>query len=138
MLLKGVSESKTSSQIEQELEIVNDFLISFKYIDPNQGQTLEQWEKEGILARAIETLKNYCCSSLLSQIDKKKSTIYGSFPPKNKTDFEKPKHVPEDAQWARIHITGTQILAGYINRNVFNVVFLDKEHGFYKSEKKHT
>lgn len=50
----------------------------------------------------------------------------------------RPMHVPEDAEWARIHVNGKQIIAGYVNRNVFNVVFLDKEHKFYKTEKKHT
>jgi hypothetical protein len=134
-ILKGVSDSESAKAEEQNLN--EDFLISFKYLDRTQGQTLEQWEQDNILARAIDKLRHYCCDTLNSQCGDK-FTVYGDFPPKKKTDFSIPKHVPEDAKWARIHITGKQIIAGYVNRNVFNVVFLDKEHKFYKSQKKHT
>lgn len=51
-ILKGVSESSSAKAAEQKLE--EDFLISFKYLDREQGQTLEEWEKEGILARALK------------------------------------------------------------------------------------
>jgi len=130
-LLKGISKINI-----QDLE--KDFFISFKYLDRNQGQTFEEWEQEGILARSMEVLRNYCCNTLCSQNGDNKFTIYKSFPLSNKTKFQKPNHVPEDAEWARIHVSGLQIICGYINRNVFNVVFLDKDHDFYISEKKHT
>lgn len=129
-ILKGVSESNSAKAAEQKLE--DDFLLSFKYLDREQGQTLEQWEQDGILARAFDKLRNYCCNTLKSHIGNGLE-IYGGFP-KN-SDFDKPKHVPEDAEWARIHVTGTQIVAGFVNRNVFNVVFLDKNHRFYIVEK---
>lgn len=132
-LLKGVSESDLAKIEQQKLD--EDFLISFKYLDREQGQTFEEWETEGILARTIEKLRNYCCNTLKSSIGDG-LTIYDSFP--KVSDFVKPRHVPEDAQWARIHITGLQVVAGYVNRNVFNVVFLDKDHRFCITEKKHT
>lgn len=135
-IINGVSESTTAKQNEQSDN--GDFVLSFKHLDANQGQTLQEWEAGGILAQAIETLKNYCCASLISQCDNKKFTIYGEFPPKKVTEYNHPKHVPEDANWARIHVDGKQCIIGHVNRNVFNVVFLDKEHKFWKSEKKHT
>lgn len=136
-LFSGKSQSVEARQREQEL-LNNMFLLSFKDLDREQGQTLEDWEKEGILARAIDTLRNYCCSSLVSQSNTDKFTIYGEFPPREDTDFEPPKHVPDDAVWARIHVTGKQCIIGHVLRNVFYVVFLDKEHKFYKSKLKHT
>ncbi|WP_052126195.1 hypothetical protein [Ureibacillus massiliensis] len=135
-LLKGVSDSPTAKQNEQT---INDyFLISLKYLDRTQGQDFSEWEQENLLAKAMETLRNYSHNSLVSQVDGKKFNIYGEFPPKKKTEFNHPKHVPEDAEWARIHVTGKQCIIGFVNRNIFNVVFLDKEHKFWKSEKKHT
>ena len=115
-----------------------DFLVSFRYLDPTQGQTLCEWEQAGILARGIDVLKNYCCAPLNNQIDGDRFAKYDDFPPKDKTDFIHPKHVPEDASWARIHVNGTQVIAGFVNRNIFNVVFLDREHRFWITEKKHT
>ena len=136
-LISGLSESIKARQSEQELSN-SLFLISLKDLDREQGQSLADWESEGILARAFDTMRNYCCSSLLSQSNTDKFTIYGNFPPRNATYFSYPKHVPEDAVWARIHVTGTQCIAGHIIGNVFFVVFLDKDHKFYKSKLKHT
>ncbi len=130
-LVKGISSSNTAKQSEQES---NNFVLSLKYLDVTQGQTLCEWENDGILAQAIDVLKNYCCTSLVKQNDKK-FTIYGGFPPKNKTDFYFPKHIPIDAEWARIKINGTQSVVGHIDRNIFNIVFLDKQHRFWISEK---
>lgn len=115
----------------------SEFVISFKHLDRTQGQSLSEWEEMNILSKGIETLIGYCGSS----IHEKKSdkfTIYGPFPPKNKTEFYHPKHVPEDAEWARIHVNGRICIIGHVVRNVFNIVFLDKEHKFWISEKKHT
>lgn len=134
-MINGLSYSTTAKNNEQSN---GDFVLSFKHLDPNQGQTLTEWEEDGILAQAMETLKNYCCNSLLSQCGTDKFTIYGGFPPKDVTKYSHPKHVPEDANWARIHVNGKQCIIGHVNRNVFNVVFLDKEHHFWNSEKKHT
>ncbi len=121
-----------------DLDDSRNFLLSFKHLDKSQGQSFSDWQHTGMLAEAIETLSNYCHLPLDSQVDRKKFTIYGSFPPKGKTTFTHPKHVPEDAKWARIHINGTHILAGHVFQNVFYLVFLDQEHEFYISEKKNT
>lgn len=133
----GISKNPLAEYDEQEL-LSNMFLLSFKDLDRSQGQTLEEWEREGILARAMDVLRNYCCAPLLSQCNTDKFTNYGKFPPSKDTEFTHPKHVPDDAEWARIHVTGRQCIAGHVLRNVFYVVFLDKDHGFYISKLKHT
>jgi hypothetical protein len=68
----------------------------------------------------------------------KKFAAYESFPPKDKTIYEHPKHVPEDAKWARIHVNGTHILVGHIFKNTFYLTFLDPEHKFWITELKNT
>ncbi|OOH85726.1 hypothetical protein BMT54_11535 [Pasteurellaceae bacterium 15-036681] len=82
--------------------------------------------------------------------------IYGSFPPKNKTIFEFPKHVPADVKWGRFRLNSEVRLIGFIipeelhncspephngflfDKNTFYVVFLDLHHQFWISEKKNT
>jgi len=113
------------------------FLVSFKYFDNTQGETFGQWQAEAILADALEKLMYYCKSTLASQRDDT-FTIYGNFPPGHLTEFVHPRHVPLDARWARLHITGKQCVIGHVHRNVFYIVFLDKNHRFWKSKKKHT
>ncbi|MFA0716328.1 hypothetical protein AB4622_09985 [Vibrio splendidus] len=74
---------------------------------------------------------------------------YGDFP--SKSDFTHPKHVPADAHWARFRLGNKVRLIGFVIskdalkdipedeqekfcHNTFYVVFLDREHRFYKTE----
>lgn len=116
---------------------VSNFKISFQYLDTTQkyGSGFKDWQKVGLLSTALETLSGYCCSPLLKQVDGNKFTIYGSFPSKDRTMFEYPKGVPEDANWARIHINNKTVIIGHIVQDTFYIVFLDKEHKFYLTSK---
>lgn len=121
---------------EEALQKYNDnFAISFEYLDRNQGQTFEDWEKEGLLVDMLNTLRDYCVKSL-QENKGEKFKVYGNFPPKSK--FKHPKHVPKDADWACLHISGKVCLAGHVYENIFYVVFLDKNHEFWISKLKHT
>jgi hypothetical protein len=113
------------------------FVMSFEHLDKSQGATFREWDDAGILSRAMDTLEGYCHAPLRAQTDEK-FTIYGDFPPGNKTSFSHPVHVPEDAEWARLHITGDQCIAGHVVQNTFYLVFLDTNHSFWFSELKHT
>lgn len=121
----------------ESLKKDDSFVISLKHLDRTQGEDLYTWERKGILARAIDVLGNYCQKSLESQFSEK-FKVYGTYPSKDKAGYTCPSYIPEDAQWARIHVTGTQIIAGHVVENIFYVVFLDPDHNFYKTEKKHT
>lgn len=74
---------------------------------------------------------------------------YGDFP--DNSDFKHPKHVPADAHWARFRLGNKVRLVGFVIskdalknmpeeeqekfcHNTFYVVFLDKDHKFYKTE----
>jgi hypothetical protein len=121
--------------IKKDIDTDGLFLFSLKHLDATQGDSLGAWEKQTILARCLDTLKGYCSQSLKSQFDKK-FTVYGDFPPEAKTEFSHPKHVPEDANWARIHVTGQQVVVGHIVKNIFFIVFLDGLHEFWLTSKK--
>jgi len=77
--------------------------------------------------------------------------IYEDFP--KKTDFERPRHIPHQAWWGRFRLESAVRLVGFIvpeshagkvhsstkevfDRNTFYVVYLDKDHRFYKTEKR--
>lgn len=113
------------------------FKVSFQYVDSSQkyASSYRDWQKEGLLSKMLELLQGYCCRPLLEQIDGDKFSKYQGFPPKDKTLFEFPLHVPEDADWARIHITGPAVIIGHIVRDTFYVIFLDKTHKFWLTKK---
>lgn len=121
----------------QDTNKTQNFKISFQYLDTSQkfGSSFKGWQKDGLLSTALETLRGYCCSPLLEQVDGNKFAIYGAFPTKDRTMFEYPKGVPEDANWARIHINNKTVIIGHIVRDTFYIVFLDKEHKFYLTGK---
>lgn len=113
-------------------------VFSLKDFDINQGQSFEEWEKEKILSILMTRLREVSSFSVTEAQQKKILTIYGDFPAN--TEFNHPKHIPDGVKWAKISIKGKQKLriAGYLEDNVFYIVFLDKEHKFWITEKKHT
>lgn len=121
-----------------EVDTNENFCISLEHFDNSQGQGFKDWQGDGLLSKAMEVLYGYCKSKLMQQVDGDKFVIYGDFPPKDKTKFHHPDHVPQDANWARIHINNKSIIVGHVVRNKFYVVFLDKKHQFWVSQKKHT
>lgn len=128
-LLKQIPKSSVKAE-----EVNGHMVVSFKHIDQTQGQTFQQWETEGILADALETLSHYCKDTLQRQCSTDSFKHYKGFPPNDKTDYHQPSHVPQDADWASMHINGKQCLVGHIFKNTFYVVFLDKDHRFWISD----
>lgn len=136
-------EKSNFGKILEDKKSVNDngafdnFKISFQYLDTSQkyGSSFLDWQKCGLLSTMMETLKGYCCRPLIEQIDGSKFTRYGDFPPSERTKFSYPIGIPEDANWARIHINNLSIVVGHIVSNTFYVVFLDKKHNFYLTKK---
>lgn len=75
--------------------------------------------------------------------------VYGSFPARS--DMTHPKHIPHQVQWGRFRLDLAGRLCGFIvpkgfdgtehagtkarfDSNTFYVVFLDRDHRFYKSK----
>lgn len=129
---KGKLLEKKSSVKDLEKETC--LVFSFRHLCPQQGASFKNWLDDGVLLDALEKLKGYSNHPYTST--DATYTIYGNFPPKSK--FKHPKYVPEDAKWARIHVNGKYIICGHLVKNIFYIVFLDSEHGFWITEKKHT
>ncbi|SFV75354.1 hypothetical protein MNB_SM-3-374 [hydrothermal vent metagenome] len=126
------------------------FNFSYFIVD-SAGQDFKDWSQNE-LSKLFDKLKEYSKFSL-SHWENQKVGNYPVFVkydyfPKN-TDFTKPKHVPHQAIWSRFHIENKKRLIGFVipdeyhdmihqktskrfDTNTFYVVFLDKEHKFYK------
>lgn len=134
---KAVTLGQKKKPSVNDIERKSNFKISFQYFDSTQkfASSFRDWQKEGLLSKALETLQGYCRSSLLSQANTDKFTIYGDFPNEDTTMFKYPAHVPNDACWARIHVNGPAVIIGHIVNDTFYVVFLDKTHKFWLTKK---
>lgn len=113
-------------------------VFSFKDFDRNQGQNFEEWQEEKLLALAINKLLGICQMTVgqatAQQIIKTYTKV--DFPPES--GFEHPKHIPSDVTWCSMHIQGKECVIGYFEDNIFQVVFLDKNHEFWETKKKNT
>lgn len=111
--------------------------ITFSWVklDVNQGQSIDEWEKEGLLSVMCEMMRQvgqYSSTQVLACRMIKQYTKVG-FPPNSL--FEEPKHV-SPVYWAVIHIKpkSKEVVAGYLEEEVFYIVFLDKEHKFWPTK----
>lgn len=132
--------------------------LNFSFFDGSQpaGQDYRDLSQED-LVKIFEKIKNYSKENLLFWRNErcgagglKVFTEYGDFP--KKSEFTHPPHVPHDVMWARFRVESKFRLIGFLvpdrlhekmdeetkciyDRNTFYVVFLDKDHLFYKTQK---
>lgn len=137
---------KKSSSYKRELKGVElkqgkkeeKIVFSFRDFDRNQVQDFENWEEEKILAKAVNKLRDISqltrIQATTQQIIKQYSNV--EFPPNSA--FEHPKHVLPDVVWCSLHIQGKECVIGHFEDNIFHIVFLDKNHEFWITEKKNT
>jgi hypothetical protein len=133
-------KSKLSGAISEKSQpplkhVKKELLFSFRDFDNTQGQTFAQWGDAKLLRILLDKLREYSRKTV-PEASQASFKIYGEFPPHS--HFTVPKHIIPDAIWASMHIQGKECIAGHIIDNIFYVVFLDKEHHFWITEKKHT
>ncbi len=135
---KYLRKGKSLEIKQQGLEKSNLLVFGLKNLDRSQGQNFENWEINILLSKALERISGLCSMTLQQAISSQIIKIYGKgIPPKS--DFYLPNHLPEDTEWASIRIQGKERIIGFIEQGfIFQIVFLDKEHLFYPSKKKHT
>jgi len=125
------------------LSIRNLLTFSFKDFDQSQPkkspETLKIWSDKGLLPKLFDRLKHLANLTRSEAINEGQLKEYGKFPDKDKTEFFIPAHVPSGANWTVIKKLGGKVrVVGYVLQNTFYIVFLDSEHRFYFSKKKHT
>ncbi len=121
--------------VKQERRIT--FCLS-KHIK-GEGQSIDEWSNLDLLAKLLRKMQQ-CGQHSVHEIRQKKwikeySKV--SFPPNSK--FTHPKHISE-VTWAVMHITDNskEVVVGFVEDDVFYLVFLDKDHEFWPTKKKNT
>lgn len=112
--------------------------ISFSWtkLDITQGQSIAKWEELSLLSvlcARLQFIGQYSPSEALAKQYIKQYTKIG-FPEKSK--FKEPKHITPPNYWAVIHITSNskEVVAGFIENNIYYIVFLDKDHHFWATD----
>jgi hypothetical protein len=150
--LSGLEDSNISERSK--------FNFSYFIGDQDAGQKFEEWEGgvgASTLLSMIKKVQEYTREPLKywehQSVGRQNILeIYGDFP-QSKSDFEHPPCVPHDVLWSRFRLAAKVRLIGFIiperfhglkntlngkdyflDSNTFYVVFLDKEHKFYKTE----
>lgn len=139
--------------------------FNFSFFDASQSarQDFKDWnDQKGLnsLATLLNKIKEYTKEPLsywreqrLGAGGLKVLAYYGDFP--KHSDFTFPSHVPHDVSWARFRLGSKVRMIGFVisenfsnktlnseakkyyyDSNTFYVVFLDREHKFYKTEQK--
>ena len=136
-------ERKSSTRDERNFYKEKEKIVfSIKDLDQTQPkkspETIESWEKDGLLGSLFAKQNEICKLTVREAITSGIITIYDNFP--ENSDFFIPKHITEKVKWAVIKNIGGQKgrIAGYIKDNVFYIVFFDKNHRFWITEKKNT
>ena len=125
-------------QKKEGLKKLQKIVFGTALLDSSQGQNYENWEGESILSKALSTLQGLCSMTMNEAKQQQIIKEYTSEIPEG-SDFEHPKHVSEDINWASIRVQGKIRIVGFVEENyIFQIVFLDKEHKFYPSVKKNT
>ena len=155
--LKELSELPSMEGKNNDLTLRSKF--NFSYFDSSQdcGQNFHDLSIKQLCDLLIK-LKNYTTKPLGYWMNQRAGSgslkileIYGGFP--KISDFTRPKHVPHQAQWGRFRLGSKFRLAGFLvpselhktphvktlelfDKNTFYIVFLDRDHRFYLTEKK--
>lgn len=114
--------------------------FSFEYFvdSDGAGQSLRTWaENNCALFVGLLTKMAHIGKINSAQIGQDSTfTLYGRFPPKKQTDFQCPPEL-ESRNWGVIRNIGGQKarVAGFLQNNVFYIVFLDAEHRFWNTNK---
>lgn len=140
---KAIADGKRAREIREPKATEKPcVLFSFKHFHDADdiGQSLENWAEDNpaLLAGLLQKMAHISQQTVPKARQDTTLTLYGRFPESAKTDFTCPRHLQDQKNWGVIRNIGGQKsrAAGFLQNNIFYVVFLDKHHQFYKSSKR--
>jgi len=116
--------------------------FSFRHLDQTQPktntQTVDVWIENGLIKDLFCRLQELSKLTRAEAEQQQQIKIYGEFP--KRSEFTTPKFITHDVEWGIIKQVGGQVggVAGYIMDTTFYIVFLDQNHKFWITDKKHT
>lgn len=120
-------------------------VVSYIYLDRSQGQTLEKWDQtKGRLLRWENIIQRLNTLTVAQALQSRTIIPYNdldtddhNMPKKSKWKY--PEHLRnKEITWCKIVIMQLVRVIGFLEDNVFYVVFLDEKHEFYPTEPKNT
>lgn len=130
----------------------NNITFNLKYFQSGDGsgQSFEEWQKDEILADLNNKLKSFSEKKKHELLMDGTLELYTSYP--KDSLFDRPRALKDvEIKWARLRLTGARRLIGFfipdrmlVNvsdesqclKDVFYIVFLDKNHDFAPYTKK--
>ena len=113
--------------------------VSFRYLCniDDVGQSISSWHKDGCLGDLLDKLTYLTSNGITKVISDGLLTNYTRYPDSSINDFKCPDGLSVDEDWGVIKNIGGQKrrVAGFLRDNVFYIVFLDKNHVFWKSKR---
>ena len=118
------------------------FNFKFFTYGADSGQSFEEWQRDEILADLNNKLKDYSGKTVLELLQDKTLEIYSEYP-KGSKFTQPPMLTSAQIEWCRLRLTGRRRLIGFFYKvsdvsckNIFYIVFLDKNHDFAPSRQK--
>lgn len=117
-------------------------VLSFEYLDIQQGQTSKEWNDKNDLLKLQEymqvlnktTVGQALAKQLIIQYDTEDSRKWNNQNMPKVSKWNYPTTVPrKDIRWCKIELGRKLRVIGYLDLNVFYVVFLDNNHQFFPS-----
>lgn len=138
---KRYSRSQGNKPRKGNKASIKKVVVSYIYLDRSQGQTFEQWDKtEGRLLRwgnIVQRLNALTTEQALRLVivkytDKSKFDSH-NMPKKSKWTYPRRLNNKEII-WCKIVVMNLVRVIGFMEENIFYVVFLDENHEFYPTE----
>ncbi len=117
-------------------------LLSFEFLDIKQGQSLRDWSNNNDIIKLAEigqilnklSVSRALADQIIKQYDTSDKTKWNQYNMPKVSKFEYPSILPrEDVPWSKIELGRKLRVIGFLEANIFYVVFLDNEHKFYPS-----
>ncbi|CAH6668430.1 TPA: hypothetical protein ACOEAT_004761 [Enterobacter ludwigii] len=138
--LRSSSRNEETKPSKSTAKTTDRFIsISFKHFHnvDDVGQSINTWKDDGSLPDLIEKLVYLTANGITKVISDGVFTNYTRFPESAVNDFRCPDEISSDEDWGVIKNIGGQKrrVAGFLRDNVFYIVFFDRDHRFWKSQK---
>ncbi|MDO5070671.1 MAG: hypothetical protein Q4D78_10865 [Neisseria zoodegmatis] len=139
--LKESRQGKETKKVKTKSDNEGYISFSFRYFqntDQLPAQSLETWHTDGSTLDLLYSLVHISQRNITElQAGDKKLTLYKKFPDKTVNEFSCPRELNESENWGCLRNIGGQKarVAGFLRNNIFYIVYLDKEHKFFKSSK---
>lgn len=139
--LKSSSQGKETREVKTKSDNEGYISFSFRYFQNNNqppAQSLEDWNIDNSILDLLYSLVHISQHNITKlQAENKKLILYGKFPDRRVNEFSCPSELNTDENWGCLRNIGGQKarVAGFLKNNIFYIVYLDKEHKFFKSSK---